>query len=71
VARINDPHADMRTAGVIIADNTEIALAKLVIELKSISAPQGVPVLAETYSDLRRNDRVTGFTDTSTTTNHG
>jgi hypothetical protein len=31
VARISDPHAEMSTAGVIIADRTEIASGKLVI----------------------------------------
>src|SRR5437868_13833641 len=71
VARISDPHAEMSTAGVIIADSTEIALAKLVKELKSIYAPQRRAESPETYSALRGNDRMTAFSDTSTNTNHG
>jgi hypothetical protein len=31
VARMSDPHAEMSTAGVIIADRTEVASGKLVI----------------------------------------
>jgi hypothetical protein len=61
----------MSTAGVIIADSTEMALAKLVSELKSIYAPQGRPESPETYSALRGSDRMTAFSDTSTNTNHG
>jgi len=33
VARIRDPHAEMSTAGVIIAERTEIALGKVGITL--------------------------------------
>src|ERR1051325_3003133 len=71
VARMSDPHAEMSTAGGIIAESTEIALAKLVIELKSILRPSRGARVAETYSALRGSDRVTAFNDTSTNTNHG
>ena len=35
VARMSDPQAEMSTAGVIIAERTEIASGKLVMSLES------------------------------------
>jgi hypothetical protein len=35
VARISEPHAEMRTAGVIIAERTEVASGKVVIAPES------------------------------------
>jgi hypothetical protein len=35
VARMSDPHAEMSTAGVIIADRTEIASGKFVMLLQT------------------------------------
>jgi len=35
VARMSDPHAEMSTAGVIIAERTDVASGKLVISRES------------------------------------
>jgi hypothetical protein len=45
VARISEPHAEMSTAGVIIAERTEIASGKLVM----CSARTVVEKLAESW----------------------
>ena len=46
VARISEPHAEISTAGVIIAERTEIALGKSPIPGKVLESDQpGVPYI--------------------------